>query len=50
MFAFFASASTHCWTVFVREGYLVSERSIEEPDRLVSDEFTFTYLMDGRST
>jgi hypothetical protein len=47
---FFASASIHCWAVFVREGYLVSEWSIEEPGRPLSNEFTYTYLPDGRKT
>ena len=48
--AFFASASIHCWAVFVREGYLINEKSIEDPDRLLDDEFTFTYFMDSRAT
>ena len=30
--ALFASASIHCWAIFVCEGYLINEKSIEDPD------------------
>ncbi|KAJ7292645.1 hypothetical protein C8J57DRAFT_1549877, partial [Mycena rebaudengoi] len=42
--------AVHCWAVFVREGYLVSGKSIEGPERPFSDELTTTYLLDSRST
>ena len=47
-FALFASASIHCWAVFVDKGY-ISEAPIEEPGISLSEEFTYTYLGDGRS-
>ena len=48
MFALFASTSIRCWTIFIHKGY-ISEASIEEPGTLLSEEFTYTYVSDGRS-
>jgi len=40
----------HTWALFVREGYITSPNSIENPNVPLYEELTFTYIRGSRKT
>ena len=40
-------ASLHCWALFVREGDIISEDAIKDPDTPLADELVYTHLPGG---
>lgn len=44
------SAILHTWALFVHEGDITSANSIENPDKSLCEELTFTYIEGSHKT